>query len=143
LNARYAELRPVADAGTGDAERDGAPAVDPETRYLFFGDPPISCGDPLADDRCGHWRVTIVIPPALYKSGELKLDRPEVSASYSYRGPANDAGDCYRETGPFTQGSVFIGNPVDFEGMLVSLRDTRLFDVDADGLYFAGTCFPL
>jgi hypothetical protein len=141
---RYADLPPIGTGSTGTSgsvgsTSTGGPQIDPDTQYVFLGDAPVACRDPYASGACGHWRVTLGIPPALFKPGVLQLGCGDVLSSFSVTGPDRGGGDCYGGGGSFNQGTVEIVS-ITSQTVIVRLSGTMKFEVDPNGLYQAARC---
>ena len=58
----------------------------------MIGDMAPLCEDPFAYAGCGHWKVSIGIPPDLVKPGILNIDDPRLISSFSSSGPDRGGG---------------------------------------------------
>jgi hypothetical protein len=136
--------RPDSSSGTGSTgtttgQGGSGPGTDPDTKFVILGNAPLTCDDPYRYGVCDRWRVSIGIPPALFKPGVLDLDRTDIVSYHSIAGPDRGGGDCYFGGGSFSDGTIEIVSisPTD---VVVRLKDTFLFEVDADGVYHAAPC---
>jgi hypothetical protein len=140
---RYADLPPIGTGTSGTSgstgTTTGGPPIDPNTQYIILGNAPLSCGDPYASGACGKWRVTLAVPPALFKPGVLQLGCGDVFSGFSVTGPDRGGGDCYGGGGSFNQGTLEIVS-ITSQKVVVRLAHTMKFEVDPNGLYEAARC---
>jgi hypothetical protein len=136
---------PDSSSGTGSTsvtttgQGGSGPGTDPDTKFVILGNAPLTCGDPYRFGACDRWRVSIGIPPALFRPGVLALDSTDIVSSMSVSGPDRGGGDCYSGFGSFNQGTIEIVS-VSSTDVVVRLQNTFIFEVDADGVYHAAPC---
>lgn len=141
---RYSDLPPIGTGTSGTSgstgnTATGGPPIDPNTQYIILGNAPLSCNDPYASGACGKWRVTLAVPPALFKPGVLQLGCGDVISAFSITGPDRGGGDCSGGGGSFNQGTLEIVS-ISSQAVVVRLAHTMVFEVNPNGLYEAARC---
>jgi hypothetical protein len=108
--------------------------------YFILGGEPPACSAPFGSYTCGHWRVSIGIPPQLFRPGVLRLGSQSLNASYSVQGPDEGGGQCYGGGGSFFDGTIEIVSIAENGDAVIRVADTQKFEFNADGTYQAHRC---
>ncbi|MDC3960259.1 hypothetical protein [Polyangium jinanense] len=120
----------------------GVPELNPDDLFLRISDLGASCNSPTTDLGCGHWQLSIALPPALQQVGVYNLDSPELLAysHFSETGepysPAPD--DCSFGGGTIGAGTLEI---LSIDENEVHFRiDAEYWGEKANGEYIAPRC---
>jgi len=122
----------------------GTPTLNPNDLFLMFSDMGASCDSPTVNVPCGnHYRVTIVLPPALQAVGVYDLKSPEITfySSTWETGPLDSTGPdgCSQGGGSILGGTLEILS-IDASEVHFKVELDPFWDTNPDGEYTALRC---